>query len=139
MLKSIDTESKLYVLTCGQGSTCLGFEVAQQRMERLAAELDETLPELELGTEAHYLAYSALHSKAAASGRRFNCELSPQLAGLEGYRVEVLTDYGETRRFIIGKSTGWLPIHLEVSRKTSSGGGAAERHYKSVRTLYKAR
>ena len=45
---------------------------------------------------------------------------------------------GEARRFIIGKSTGWLPIHLEVSRKTSSGGGAAERHYKSVRTLYKA-
>jgi len=139
MLHSINTEDRLYVLTCGRGYSRLGFEVAQRRMERLAAEMKITLDPVEIGTEAHYLAYSALHSKAAASGKRYNCELSPQLIGLEGYRVEVVTNYGETRRFIVGKSTGWLPIHLEVSRRGAFGGPAAERHYRSVRTLYRAR
>ncbi len=70
---------------------------------------------------------------------RSNANLSPQLIGLEGYRVEVVTDYDETRRFIVGKSTGWIPCHLEIMRRNSSGGGAAEKHYKSVRTLYRAR
>ncbi len=54
--------------------------------------------------------------------------LSPQLKGLEGYRVEVVTDYEETRRFIVGMSTGWRPCHLEISRRNSFGGGAAEQH-----------
>lgn len=139
MLQSINANCKLYVLTCGQGFTSLGFDVAQQRMERLAAEMGETLPALEPGTEAHYLAYTNLYARAAASGKRFSCELSPQLIGLEGYRVEVITDYDETRRFIVGKSTGWMPCHLEIARRTSHGGGAAERHYKSVHRLYKAR
>jgi hypothetical protein len=38
--------------------------------------------------------------------------LSAQLKGMEGYRVEVTTDYDETRRFIVGRSTGWRPCHL---------------------------
>lgn len=65
--------------------------------------------------------------------------LSPQLTGLEGYRVEVETTYGEKRRFIVGKSTGWQPCHLEISRRNSSGGAGAEKQYKSVAVLYKAR
>lgn len=65
--------------------------------------------------------------------------LSPQLKGLEGYRIEVVTDYGEKRRFIVGRSTGWIPCHIEVSRRNASGGIGAERHYQSVRILYKAR
>ena len=65
-------------------------------------------------------------------------ELSPQLIGLEGWRVEVVTTYGEKRRFIVGKSTGWRPIHLEVHNRRSTGGGGAEREYSSVRRLYKA-
>ena len=140
MLHSINKEQGLYVITEGHGGySCLGFNVAQERMARLAAEMGETLPTLELGTEAHYLAYTALHNKAAATGKRFECELSPQLKGLEGYRVEVVTDYGERRRFIVGKSTGWMPCHLEISRRNAHSGGAAEPHYQSVRTLYKAR
>ncbi len=65
--------------------------------------------------------------------------LSPQLLGLEGWRVEVVTDYGETRRFIVGRSTGWRPCHIEISRRTAHSGVGAERKYKSVRKLYKAR
>ncbi len=65
--------------------------------------------------------------------------LTPQLVGLEGWRVEVETTYGETRRFIVGKSTGWRPCHLEIPNRASSGGGSAERTYQSVRKLYNAR
>jgi hypothetical protein len=65
--------------------------------------------------------------------------LSPQLKGLEGMRVEVVTDYDETRRFIVGRSAGWIPCHIEISRRNAFGGRGAERHYKSVRTLYKVR
>lgn len=70
---------------------------------------------------------------------RSDKDLTPQLKGLEGYRVEVVTDYNEKRRFIVGRSTGWSPIHLEIHNRRCLGGPGAEKHYKSVRTLYKAR
>ena len=70
---------------------------------------------------------------------RDNSGLSVHLIGLEGWRVEVVTDYGETRRFIVGKTTGWRPCHLEIARRTSSGGSPAEQHYQSVRRLYYTR
>jgi hypothetical protein len=70
---------------------------------------------------------------------RDNSDLTPQLTGLEGWRVEVVTDYGEKRRFIVGKSTGWKPIHLEIANRRSSGGCGAEKHYASVTKLYYTR
>ena len=70
---------------------------------------------------------------------RSDAELSPQLIGLEGWRVEVVTESGETRRFIVGRSTGWIPCHIEISRRNALGGVAADKSYKSVRRLYKAR
>ncbi len=65
--------------------------------------------------------------------------LTKQLVGLEGWRVEVETIYGEKRRFIVGRSTGWRPCHLEIARRTSLGGDAAGPEYCTVRKLYKAR
>lgn len=65
--------------------------------------------------------------------------LSPQLVGLEGYRVEVVDQFGETRRFIVGRSTGWRPCHIEVKRRSSWGGIGADRTYQSVKVLYRAR
>lgn len=70
---------------------------------------------------------------------RDNSGLTQQLVRLEGWRVEVKTTYGETRRFIVGKSTGWRPCHLEVANRNSTGGGVAEREYAEVRRLYKVR
>ena len=64
-------------------------------------------------------------------------DLSPQLNPWLGWRVEVVTGYDETRRFIVGRSTGWKPINLEVATRRSLGGSGAEKHYKSVRPLYK--
>jgi len=70
---------------------------------------------------------------------RSDAGLTKQLVGLEGWRVEVVTTYGETRRFIVGRSTGWIPCHIELKLVTSRGGVGAEREYKSVRKLYPTR
>lgn len=133
---TINAEQGLYVIPEGNGYSCLGFDVLVDRYNRLAAELGwRAFPLEERATLEGYARYRELMRAAAESGKRFTCDLSPQLIGLEGRRVEVVTDYGETRRFNVGKSTGWLPIHLEVHHHRSTGGGAAERHYKSVRVI----
>lgn len=90
---------------------------------------------LEGMTQARWDALSATERASLRS----SAGLSPQLIGLEGWRVEVETTYGETRRFIVGRSTGWRPCHIEIANRASSGGIGAEREYKSVRKLYKAR
>ena len=79
------------------------------------------------------LSYSEKNAIRSADG------LSPQLMGKEGWRVEVITTYDEKRRFIVGRSTGWIPCHIEVSRRGAFGGQGAEKEYKSVRMLYKVR
>jgi hypothetical protein len=70
---------------------------------------------------------------------RDDSALSKQLIGLEGWRVEVIDEGGNKWRFIVGKSTGWRPCHLEVSRRNALGGFPARDRYASVRTLYRAR
>ena len=70
---------------------------------------------------------------------RSDAGLTPQLVGLEGCRVEVVDKFGERRRFIVGRSTGWVPCHIEVKRCDSSGGGAADKTYKSVRVIERVR
>ena len=82
--------------------------------------------------------WSALTDQQREAMRDYS-GLSLQLRGKEGYRVEVVTDYDETRRFIVGRSTGWRPCHIEVNNRRSLGGPGAESSYKSVRVLYKAR
>ena len=63
--------------------------------------------------------------------------LTPELVGLEGWRVEVTIQNGDSYRFIVGRSTGWRPCHIELARRDSSGGPAASRGYVSVRSLYR--
>lgn len=63
--------------------------------------------------------------------------LTEQLKGLEGWRVEVIDVDDQKRRFIVGRSTGWKPIHLEIKTRRSLAGDAASTHYKSVVRLYK--
>lgn len=69
---------------------------------------------------------------------RDNSELTPQLIGLEGHRVEVTVN-ARPRRFVVGKSTGWRPCHLELARVTSRGGEPAAKAYESVRSIGKVR
>lgn len=127
----------VYVTRCGDGVSCLGFAYA----ERIRAAVGEWLAKegqrpsearrglslAEPGSPDAYRRYLAVMAQGAAysraSGTRCPAELTPQLNGLEGKRVEVVDCYGERRRFYVGKSTGWLPIHLEIARRNSSGGG----------------
>lgn len=74
-------------------------------------------------------------SPAQRDAIRSNANLSPQLVGLEGKRVEVATIYDATRRFYVGRSTGWIPCHIEISRCNARGGPSADREYKSVRVI----
>ena len=74
---------------------------------------------------------------AQKDASRDNSDLSPQLVGLERYRVEVVTLDGEKRRFIVGKSTGWKPCHLEIKTRRSMCGDMADKEYQSVTVLYK--
>lgn len=78
-------------------------------------------------------------SEAEREAIRDDSGLSPQLKNLRGYRVEVVDNYGNTRRFIVGQSTGWRPCTLEIKTRRSFGGFAADKQYKSVRVLYRAR
>jgi hypothetical protein len=73
-----------------------------------------------------FRAYRAAMSAGAAhtkqTGERCPMELTPELIGKEGQRVEVTHPDGERRRFYVGKSTGWAPCHLEISTRRSHGG-----------------
>ena len=134
---TINEEQRLFVIPCGDGYSCLGFDVCERRTVALARELaalGESIPQPEpVGTLARYQQYEALIDVALAhnrkSGWRSKSELTPELVGYEGKRVEVRHRWGtdkavEVVRFIVGKSTGWIPCHLEIKTKRSTGGGA---------------
>lgn len=83
----------------------------------------------------NYEEFERAMREGAASGKRSDAFLSRQLLGLEGKRVEVVDRWGTRKRFIVGKSTGWLPIHLEILRRNSSGGAGVMGPFKSVRVI----
>jgi len=145
MSVTINHEARLYVIPCGRGFTCLGFDVADRRARAVAAWLGRPglMGEAEPGAPEHFAAYQACmdagRAHHAATGVRCNAELLPVLSGLEGWRVEVTEPDGERRRFIVGKSTGWMPCHLEIARRDSTGGPAAYvPEGARVRALYRA-
>jgi hypothetical protein len=138
-LVSINAEQRLYVLPCGDGYSCLGFDYAERRRAAVTAWagydqsgepwLSEQGKLPAPGTVEHFKAYQQAmrigerHNRI--TGERCGAELTPALLGLEGKRVEVTAPDGEARRFIVGKSTGWIPCHLEIETRASNGGGSA--------------
>lgn len=132
---SLNKEQKLYVLQSSNGYSCLGFEVCYKRAHALNKELHGINGPLfgtpgpvlnKPGTLKLYKQYQTLINEVAElnknTGFKSNSELIPEFIGREGWRVEVVTSYGETNRFIIGKSTGFIPCHLEIKKRGSSGG-----------------
>lgn len=121
---TLNNEQRLYVIPCGGGFTCLGFDVCQQRGKRLAAEMG-SLFDAPVGSIAAYERLKELQELARLlnqkQGFRATCELHPALIGYEGRRVEV-TMHGERVRFQVGRSTGWIPCHLQIHNSRSSGG-----------------
>ena len=66
--------------------------------------------------------------------------LTPQLRGLEGCLVEVVDVEGrEPRRFIVGRSSGWLPVNLECHEEGTLGGDRANWGYHSVQFIARVR
>lgn len=68
-----------------------------------------------------YQEWTAL-SRAEQAKARDLSKLHKPFIGLEGKRVKVYQRAGGSRRFNIGRSTGWQPCHLEIARRTSTGG-----------------
>lgn len=145
-LSGINKAQSVYVIKAGAGVTCYGFDVlngmavkllAWLKAEGRAAELllgakridvaRMAIPE-RTGTKKHFTAcdriIDAARRYAVLSGSRCNVFLCEQLIGKEGKRVEVLDAHGETRRFYVGRSAGWMPNHLEIATRRSSGGPA---------------
>ena len=142
----IDKDARLYVIPLkGGGFSCFGFDNAYNEAARLAQWLPYDIcgrvapSKANIGTLAGYREYKELLkiARVYCETNKVRCpvDLTPQLVGLEGKRVEVEDMSGEKRRFIVGKSTGWMPCHLEISRRGSHGGPAAEREYKTVREV----
>lgn len=130
-------EQELYVIPCGTGYSCLGFDVLIKRRNALANELGRTdLTKEKRGTLKAYVEYMKLlnigEKKHHDTGWRSASELKAELIGLEGKRVEITNERGEKRRFIVGKSTGWIPCHLEIPRRDSTGGVAV---YGEIQTI----
>lgn len=129
-LKGINREMRLFLIPCGSGFSCYGFDVLHKRTADYAkwAGRPDLAPPPRKGTVKAWKAYQAASAAAfahyQATRERCPIELEPRLIGLEGKRVEVISRDGRARRFYVGKSTGWTPCHLEIANSRSHGGGA---------------
>ena len=137
----INRKERLYVIPEGKGYSCLGFDVCANRSHKMAEWLNVAVQPTRRGSIAAYAEYERLtelcHVNYETTHERCPVELTPQLVGLEGKRVEVVSAWGERMRFYVGKSTGWMPIHLAVARRDSTGGcGVVGAPFQSVRVLY---
>lgn len=136
----------IYCLFAGEGISTMGYAYAASQAALVADWLaaERGLPDSPYGPQpgtpeayAHYravMAAGAAHSRE--SGRKCLANLTPQLMGLNGKQVEVTDPDGEIRRFRVGQSTGWLPIHLEIEGRSAGGMGASD-SYRSVRVIGK--
>lgn len=115
----------MYVLRAGDGFSTLGFENADRKGRAVAEWAGFEFGTAVIGTGEHFTAYKAAMAKGAAfalnTGRRCPAELTPELIPFEGKRVRVTRPGGETETFTVGKSTGWMPCHLEIKGRSSGG------------------
>jgi hypothetical protein len=143
---TVNEETRLYVLQHTKFVTCLGFDECYNRSvkmrEWLSAQIPSSvfqIPERK-GTFKAYAIYSMLLKtvERVCRDRHIRCDiyLTPQLTGLENSRVEVIDCYDNKRRFWVGKSTGFMPCHLEIARRDSTGGPAVGgTPFKSIRII----
>lgn len=127
-LHLINKEQRLFVFNSGGGYSCLGFDVVLRKINALSKELNIEKPNFRAGSKAslkfYYKIVKIASDKHQKTGWRSKSGLYKPFIGHEGKRVEVTYNSGETTRFYIGKSTGFIPCHLEIKRSDSTGGGA---------------
>jgi hypothetical protein len=131
---TINTEQSLYVIPAGHGYSCYGFDVLERKTTRLASWITARDPSFDIpmpaprGTLERYAQWEMFCQKARAmcDANKIRCdiELTKQLIGLEGKRVEVTLPDGSRERYNVGKSTGWVPCHLAIKTRRSLGGAA---------------
>jgi len=128
---TINRAQELYIIPAGRGFTTLGFNVCLDRISKYAQSLglDVDPCNTERGSMAAYQYYQSLSEaikiRWEKTGEVCTADLTPQLIGMEGKRVEVVDCNGITRRFWVGRSTGWVPCHIALSRISQHGGPAA--------------
>lgn len=134
----IDYKQQRYWIQERYGSSALGFQICLDRIAAMEVEYHQEHTDLELGSMEAYLRHEELgaiaYEKFKATGYRSTRDLSKQMLPYLGKRVEVVDQDGKRRRFTVGKSTGWMPVLLEIKRSSSSG-DTIYREYKSVREL----
>lgn len=140
----VNKDQRLYAIPADGGYSCLGFDVAERRRVQVLSWVRghgaASIAPMKIGTLAAYWAYQDAMMEGFAyadnTGHRCGAELTPQLVGLEGKRVEVVDAYGEKRRFKVSKSGGWMPCHLELANSRSIGGRAVGgAPFKSIRVI----
>ncbi|MEQ1762126.1 MAG: hypothetical protein ABL984_03165 [Pyrinomonadaceae bacterium] len=133
---AINRTLRVYVIPTKHGRrdgfTCLGFSVAFDKATAVARWLagcgvDVEFPrETSIGRVRGYREFTAVVLAARKhfknTGERCSVKLTKELVGFEGSRVEIIDSEGDKRRFWVGKSTGWIPCHIELARRDSSGG-----------------
>ena len=138
---TLDNKQNLFVIGFDAGCICLGFDVCQERSIAMAQWLGVEPPNSSYwGTINGYEKFKELielcRFRFENTGEKCPSELTPQLIGFEGKRVEVVDKWNEKRRFIVGKSTGWIPIHIELKTSRSKGGQAVMgAPFKSIRVV----
>lgn len=127
-LYSINKEQRLYVIKSGAGFTYYGFYVLDDKIKKLCIDLGIDNLIKRKGTKKAYCFYikllSKVHQRFQKTGQKSNIDLIPEFIGKEGRKVRVIDKNGKTKVFIIGKSTGFIPCHLEIKQYRSIGGSA---------------
>lgn len=135
-LDSINRNQRVYIMPCGGGYSCYGFDVLYNKLHALANAMGIEVKSKRKGTKKQFFEYSKIVDLARRSGKRFDIDLYMPFIGLEGKRVEVTRKDGTKRRFYIGKSTGFMPIHLEIPQRNSIGGMCVIEDFVSFKVLY---
>ena len=145
MRVTLNAEQSLYVIDTGHGYSCLGFTVCLIWTHDIAREIGRRdLEPTAFGSLEAYMQYEraveAAQALHARTGVRLRCHLTPQLMGLEHRRVEVIDCQGERREFVVGRSTGFIPVHLELSSERARWGDpVAGAPFQSVRLIHRSR
>jgi hypothetical protein len=76
---------------------------------------------------------------AQREAMRDNSELNQSLLLFKGCRVEATDENGETSRFWVGQSTGWIPCTLLIHNTRSMGGDPAYGVYSNIKVIRHSR
>lgn len=135
----LQNTDRLYSYQTSFGWQTIGYDYCYKKCNAVATWLGKPewlIREDEIGTVPALERYLTVMMLGSIDGRTCEADLTPQLIGLEGRRVEVVDKWGDTRRFKVGKSTGWMPCHLELANSRSRGGGSVYgAPFRSVRVI----